>query len=97
MSCPRSSQLLLCPPERVALPVSLEAVPLQDGSHEGSLSEGIHRQIRSDDGENTLVIACRNRASNHPALTATRIKVGGVQMPVFAAKGMVNQSCASML
>ena len=47
------------------------------GDRHVSLVGGIHRQISGDDGEDTLVIACRDRAGNHPGLTTTRIEVRG--------------------
>ena len=36
---------------------------------------GLHRQISSGDGEDLFGIARRDRAGNHPDLTAARIKV----------------------
>ena len=38
---------------------------------------GIHGQISGDEGENAICIARRDRAGDHPNLTATRIKVRG--------------------
>ena len=44
--------------------------------HEALAGGGFHGQIGCDDGENALGIAHRDRAGDHPDLTAARIKRG---------------------